>query len=113
MATRAHPVRSDPAGSLAAEADRSDPRISPAREPDLAALAPTVLAVAQYDPLRDQGAAYAEALAAAGVPVTFHPGRGLIHGSYDMLGVSPAGKSELEQVLASVGRLLSDRSIVS
>ena len=56
-------------------ADPSDPSISPILAPDLAGLAPVVLAVAEYDPLRDHGPAYAEKLRSASVPTTVHEGR--------------------------------------
>ena len=48
---------------------------------------------------RPQGAAYAEALRAASVPVSSHEGSGLIHGYCDMIGISPAA-SEKEHVEA-------------
>jgi len=91
---------------LAAGPDPADPRISPARHADLANLPATVLAVAQYDPLRDQGTAYAKALRAASVPVTVHPGLGLIHGCFDMLGVTAAARDEIDRVLHSVRETL-------
>jgi acetyl esterase len=92
---------------LPAGADPADPRISPARQTSLAGLPATVLAVAQYDPLRDQGTAYASALRAASVPVTLHPGTGLIHGCFDMLGVTPAARDEIGRVLRSVREALA------
>jgi len=67
-----------------AEAQRlvEDPRIAPLRTADLAGLAPAVIATAEYDPLRDEGVAYAAALVAAGVPVWHRTYEGLIHGFY-------------------------------
>jgi len=93
---------------LPAGTDPADPRISPARHPDLTGLPATVLAVAEYDPLRDQGTAYAGALRTASVPVTLHPGLGLIHGSFDMLGVAAAARDEIHRVLNSVREALAD-----
>ena len=87
--------------------DPADPRISPAQDMDLVGLPATVLAVAQYDPLRDQGTAYARALPAASVPVTLHPGPGLIHGCFDMLGVTAAARDEIDRVLRSVREALA------
>ncbi|MGI3171047.1 alpha/beta hydrolase fold domain-containing protein [Pseudooceanicola sp. C21-150M6] len=58
----------------------SDPSLAPLVAKDHAGLAPAFVATAQYDPLRDSGTLYADALKAAGVPVAFDPGTGLIHG---------------------------------
>jgi acetyl esterase len=94
---------------LPSNADPTDPKISPVSHPDLAALAPTVIAVAEYDPLRDQGLTYADALRASDVPVTVHQGSGLIHGYCDMIGLSPSARSELGRVGASVRDTLGTR----
>jgi len=64
-------------------ADLTDPLLSPLHG-DLAGVAPAVVVVAELDPLRDEGKAYAEALRAAGVPVTLRQFDGLIHGFIDM-----------------------------
>ncbi|WP_425049844.1 alpha/beta hydrolase fold domain-containing protein [Psychromarinibacter sp. S121] len=58
----------------------TDPRIAPLAAESHAGLPPAFVAVAQNDPLRDSGVAYAEALKAAGVEVTEDSGEGLIHG---------------------------------
>ncbi len=59
---------------------RSDPLLSPLRANDHTGLPPAFISVAEHDPVRDDGYAYAEALRASGVPVEFRPGQGLIHG---------------------------------
>ena len=73
----------------AAAPDRRDPGISPLYG-DLAGLPPAVVTTAEYDPLHDQGAAYAHALEDAGVPVVHLDFAGLIHGYFDMARLSPA-----------------------
>lgn len=56
------------------------PRAAPLLATSHEGLPPAYIAVAEHDPLRDSGIAYADALAAADVPVTLHRGTGLIHG---------------------------------
>ena len=61
-------------------ADRAAPAVSPLLAADLSGLPPAVIATAEYDPLCSEGARYAERLRAAGVPVTYLDGQGLVHG---------------------------------
>lgn len=82
------------------EAD--DPRVSPIRAANLGGLPPAFVITAEYDPLRDQGIAYAEALDAAGTPVTMKLYEGLFHGFFGMGGQIDAAKVALDDAVAAV-----------
>ncbi len=71
--------------------DRSNPKASPGRATNLAGLPPAVVVTCEFDPLRDEGTAYAEALAAAGVPVRHVSARGHIHTSLTAVDMLPSG----------------------
>jgi acetyl esterase len=62
----------------------ADPRAIPSLYEDYTGLPPTLIITAGYDPLRDEGAEYAETLAAAGVPVEYECREGTIHGFMNM-----------------------------
>ncbi len=64
--------------------------LAPARAENLAGLPPAYIAVAGHDPLRDDGARYAELLVAAGVPVELHNAESLVHGYVAYDGAVPA-----------------------
>jgi acetyl esterase len=90
------------------EAETSfDWRVSPLRAKSLAGLAPAILCTAFFDPLRDEGEAYADALAAARVEVKRHRGPGMIHGYFGMGDASPAARAEAARARADFKSLLS------
>jgi acetyl esterase len=76
--------------------------LAPARAKDLTGVAPAYIATAGHDPLRDDGARYAELLAAAGVPVELHNAETLIHGYLGYAGVVPAATDAMDRGLAAL-----------
>jgi acetyl esterase len=92
---------------LADAADGTDWRVSPLRAKNLAGLAPAIVTTAWFDPLRDEGKAYAEALKAAGVPTSYHDGLGLIHGYFGLGDASEAARREAQRARADFKALLA------
>ena len=68
--------------------------------------APALVITAGFDPLRDEGEAYAEALRAAGVPVLAHRFRGLFHGFINSIGASPSSYAALVETAGMTRALL-------
>jgi len=83
---------------LPAGIDRLDPRASPLRAWDLGGQPPTLLITAGFDPLRDEGHAYAEALRAAKVDVTYHEYPGQIHAFVSLTKAIPQGLACTEEI---------------
>jgi acetyl esterase/lipase len=81
----------------------------PARANDLSGLPPAYIAVAGHDPLRDDGARYADLLAAAGVQVELHNSASLVHGFLGYAGVVPAATEATDRGLLALRNALEDR----
>jgi acetyl esterase len=84
----------------------ADWRVSPLRATNLAGVAPAVITTAWFDPLRDEGALYADALVHAGVPVKYHPGEGLIHGYFSLVDPSEVACAEAQRARADFRAML-------
>jgi acetyl esterase len=86
--------------------DGGDWRVSPLRAKSLAGLAPAIVTTAWFDPLRDEGKAYADALAAAGVATKYYDGPGLIHGYFGLGEASEMARKEAQRARADFKALL-------
>ncbi len=82
--------------------ERSDPKASPLLANDLSGLPPAFIVTGEFDPLRDQGMAYAEALAAAGTPARGIVATGQIHTSFTAVGSIPTANGIREQIAAEL-----------
>jgi acetyl esterase len=86
------------------DADPTDWRIAPLRARDLHGVAPALVLTAEYDPLRDEGEAYARRLQEAGVSVTKHRYDGMIHQFFGMSGVFDASREAVQRVGTALQR---------
>ena len=84
---------------------RRDPRASPLLAEDVSALPKTYVAIAGFDPLRDEALAYARKLELAGVDVDLVLHEGLIHGYANMTGIGRSFASAMRQAARALTRI--------
>jgi acetyl esterase len=94
---------------LGPEADPNDPRASPLREEKLAGLAPAIVVTAGFDPLVDQGEAYAKRLRDAGVHVVYRCYGNLAHAFTAFTGVVPGADIACREIAGLVREGLQGR----
>jgi acetyl esterase/lipase len=87
--------------------DLEDPRISPLRALDLAGLPAAQIHTAEFDPLRDEGKAYADRLRRAGVNVSYTCHEGMIHHFYAMAGVIPYARLAMRSAGTAIKEALA------
>jgi acetyl esterase len=90
--------------------DLSDPRISPLRASDFSRLPPAHIHTAEFDPLRDEGKAYADELVRAGVPVRYTCHAGMIHHFYGMGGIIPYARTALQAASVAIKEAMAQRA---
>jgi acetyl esterase len=89
-------------GHYAGGQDARHPDISPLRAADLSGFPSTVMMLAEHDPLRDEGVAFARRLAAVGALVDVRTFEGQMHGFFSLLGVLPASDRAIEYLTGQV-----------
>jgi len=88
-------------------ADALDPRASPILSRDLKGLPPAAICTAEFDPLRDQGEAYADKMRSAGVTVELKRYEGMIHPFISLAGIVDAGRDAIKDSAAALRQALT------
>jgi len=97
-------LEADLADYLHEDADLADPRISPLRATKFAGLPAAIIHTAEFDPVRDEGNAYAGKLIAAGVAIDHVCHEGMIHNFHAIGAILPQGRLVLHQIGEQVRR---------
>ncbi|MCL2779368.1 MAG: alpha/beta hydrolase [Polyangiaceae bacterium] len=96
--------------TYAAGSDVGDVRVSPLRAESFVRFPAALVVTAGFDPLRDEGEAYAAALANAGCTVVCRRMSGLVHGFINMTGVSSACREALVEIAGATRAMLASAS---
>ena len=99
-------LEADLADYLGEGADAADPRVSPLRALNVAGLPTAIIHTAEFDPMRDEGNAYARKLLAAGVAVEHACHDGMIHNFHAMGAVLPQARLVLSQIGEQIRRAI-------
>jgi acetyl esterase len=91
---------------LVGDEDLADPRLSPLMG-DPTGAAPAFVVTAGFDPLHDEGEAYADLLRDAGVPVEYRCEKGLIHAFANLGGLGRSAPAAIGRIAAALQRGLS------
>ncbi|WP_185806881.1 alpha/beta hydrolase [Bacillus salinus] len=90
---------------IRSESDLQNPLVAPLLQDDVSYLPPTYILTAEYDPLRDEGKAYAEKLKKAGVLVSSKQYEGMIHGFVSMFAALDDGKKAIHDIVAFMHKI--------
>jgi acetyl esterase len=101
-------LEADLADYLGDDPDLADPRISPLRATKFAGLPAAIVHTAEFDPMRDEGNAYAGKLVAAGVAVEHICHDGMIHNFHAIGAILPQGRLVLHQIGEQVRRAVGN-----
>ncbi|PRC44476.1 lipase [Mycobacterium sp. ITM-2017-0098] len=85
-----------------AQVDEADPRVSPLRSPDLSGLSPALVVTAGFDPLRDEGRHYADAMRGAGTPVDYREYGSVVHGFANFFPLGGASTAETADFISAM-----------